>query len=440
MEQRIAERSYGLGEGQLTPLQGWSLAALRKTWNQRKGGCAPWWPENSKEAYNTGLDELARALHAWTTSRAGTRAGARVGFPRHKRKARTGLSVRFTTGTIRIEPDRHHITLPRLGTLHTLESTRKLARRIEAGTARVLSATARFDGRRWWCAFAVIVAGKQRPAHVRRASPRCSTVGVDVGVKDLIVAATGDGVEVARVGALKPLTAASTRLSVLQRRAARRQGRWKPHTRQRQTPSKRWLRTQAQIGKTHARVANLRAEHLHAITTRLAREHAVIVVEDLNVAGLTRAGGARKRGLNRAIADTALARIRRLLAYKTRWYGSELVVADRWFPSSKTCSGCGGRKPNLPLAARTYSCDMCGMQVDRDLNAAINLARLGATAHQGRGSGTGTGSGPAADHRVGQGRGASRKTRLTDTVGKAGGVEASTPHHQPVGQTGTASP
>jgi putative transposase len=105
----------------------------------------------------------------------------------------------------------------------------------------------------------------------------------------------------------------------------------------------------------------------------------VIVVETLNIAGMRTAGGAGKRGLNRALADAALAEVRRMLGYKTLWYHSRLVEADRWYPSSKICSTCGRRKPNLTLANRTYACDHCGVALDRDLNAAINLARLGNT-------------------------------------------------------------
>jgi putative transposase len=137
MDQRAAERSYGIAGAGLTPALDWSLAGLRKKWNARKDEAAPWWAENSKEAYNTGLDALARGLEAWSKSRTGQRAGKAIGFPKFK-SARSRRSVRFTTGTIRAEADRHHVTLPRLGRIRTHESTRKLARRIEAGTARIL--------------------------------------------------------------------------------------------------------------------------------------------------------------------------------------------------------------------------------------------------------------------------------------------------------------
>ena len=439
LDQRAAERSYGIAETDLTPSLGWSLPALRKTWNARKGTCAPWWGENSKEAYNTGLDALARALGNWSKSRKGERAGKTAGFPRFK-TARSRRSVRFTTGTIRVETDRHHITLPRAGTIKTHESTRKLARRIAAGSARILSATvARDSSGRWYCSFQTLVQSKTRPGHAARSAH--PVVGVDVGVKagSLLVVATPDGAEISRVPAPKSLTAAQARLRALQRKAARQHGSYDPATRTRRPSSKRWQRTQARIGRTHARAASVRRDVLHKATSALAQQHRVIAVETLNASAMRTAGGARKKGLNLALADAALAEIRRMLAYKTRWYGSTLIEADRRFPSSKTCSACGGRKPNLTLADRTYVCEHCGVMTDRDLNAAINLARLGDTPHTGE-TGTGTGSRPAAHHRVGDGRGATQKTRPA-RAGKAPGRETSTRHNtHGADQTGAAPP
>lgn len=431
MDQRAAERSYGIGEDGLTPVLGWSLPALRKAWNQRKADCAPWWGENSKEAYNTGLDGLARGLDGWAKSRNGQRAGRAVGFPRFK-SARARRSVRFTTGVIRCEADRRHVTLPRLGAVRTHESTRKLARRIEAGTARILSATVSQDSAgRWHCALQVVVAGKARPAHAHRSAH--TVVGVDVGVKadSLLVVATPEGIEVDRVGAPKSLTAAQARLRALQRRAARQHGPYDPLTKTRQVPSKRWRKTQTRIGRTHAHAAAVRRDVLHKATTALAQQHQVVVVETLNAAGMRTHGGAYKRGLNRALADAALAEIRRMLGYKSRWYGCRLVEADRYFPSSKICTVCGRRKPNLTLAERVFDCEHCGVRIDRDLGAAINLARLGVPAPVGEQSPAG--SGPVA------GRGATHETEPAP-AGDAAGDETSTPHHQPVDQTGTASP
>ena len=157
---------------------------------------------------------------------------------------------------------------------------------------------------------------------------------------------------------------------------------------------------------------------LNKFTTRLARTHATIVVEDLNVAGML-----RNRRLSRRIADAGFGEIRRQLGYKTGWNGGRLLMADRWYPSSKTCSACGAVKTKLALAERTYHCTLCGLTLDRDLNAARNLAALAV-------AGVDTaGSGPAV------GRGAIRKTR-------PGGQEAvkRQPGPAPAGQTGTALP
>jgi putative transposase len=106
----------------------------------------------------------------------------------------------------------------------------------------------------------------------------------------------------------------------------------------------------------------------------LARSYTTVVVEDLNVAGMV-----RNHHLARHVSDAAFGEIRRQLDYKCAWYGSRLVVADRWYPSSKTCSGCGHVKTDLSLGDRTYQCDPCGLRLGRDINAAINLARQAVT-------------------------------------------------------------
>ncbi|MFF5233449.1 IS607 family element RNA-guided endonuclease TnpB [Dactylosporangium sp. NPDC000521] len=296
LAQRVAERSYGVPEELLTPSSGWSLPALRRDWNAVKNTVAPWWPEVAKEAFNTGLDALARGLKNWNDSRKGTRAGRPVGFPRFKSKHRSTPSVRFTTGAIRVEPDRRHVVLPRLGRLKLHESARKLARRVEAGTARIMSATVRRDAGRRFVAFTVEV-----ERTVRASAAPGSVVGVDVGVSHLAVLSTGELVPNPR-----HLDAAQARLRALGRALSRKHG---PDRRTRRQPSKRWRRCVARLGKAHARVANLRRDVLHKLTTRLAATHATIVVEDLNVAGML-----TNRRLARHIADAGFSEIRRLLA------------------------------------------------------------------------------------------------------------------------------
>jgi putative transposase len=228
--------------------------------------------------------------------------------------------VRFTTGTIRVEPDRKHVVLPRLGRLKLHESARKLARRLDAGTARILSATVRRDGGRWHVSLTCEV-----DRVVRAPTSPDAVVGVDVGVRHLAVLSTGDLISNPR-----HLDTAGRRLRRLGRAVSRKTG---PDRRTGRHPSNRWHRAATALSRAHTRVANLRRDGLHKLSTRLARQYGTIVVEDLNVAGMV-----RNRRLAKAISDAGFGEIRRQLAYKTQWNGGRLVVADRWYPSSKTCS------------------------------------------------------------------------------------------------------
>ncbi|MGV9538195.1 IS607 family element RNA-guided endonuclease TnpB [Streptosporangium sandarakinum] len=368
LSQREAEESYGVPGEHLTQAP-WSLYSLRRAWNAAKDRLAPWWADNSKEAYNSGLDNLARALKNWDSSRKGTRKGRAMGFPRFRSKHRAASSCRFTTGAIRVEADRHHVTLPRLGTIRTAESTRKLARHLQRGTGRILSATVRFEGGRWFVAFTCEI------DHADRVPARPdAVVGVDLGVKDLAVLSTGEV-----IASPKHHRAALRRLRRLNKQLDRRIGPRSPDGARRQ-PSARWAKTRAALGKAHARVANQRRDGLHKLTSRLAATWGTVVVEDLNVSGML-----ANRRLARAVADVGMAEARRQLTYKTTWSGGRLIVADRWFPSSKTCSGCGAVKAKLALSERTYACIECGLVADRDHNAALNLAALAADVAQSRG-------------------------------------------------------
>jgi putative transposase len=328
----------------------WNLFDLQREWNRTKDQTAPWWPENSKEAYKSGLDGLARALKNWSDSRAGRRRGRPVGFPRFKKKGRTRDACRFTTGPIKVLPDRKHIQLPRIGVVKTHESTRKLARRLEQGTARIMGATITRTANRWHVSFTVEV---QRQLPISKGGT--TIVGVDVGIRQLAVLSNG-----AVVGNPRALQHSLRKLRRLNRQLARRE----PESRRREV-------TRRRLALVHARAVNLRRDALHKLTTRLAIEYGTVVVEQLNVAGMV-----RNRRLARALSDAGVAELRRQLGYKTAWYGSRLVVADRFYPSSKTCSACGWVKAKLTLAERTFTCEACGLRIDRDLNAARNLANL----------------------------------------------------------------
>ena len=296
------------------------------------------------------MDGLARALQNFSDSKSGRRAGRRMGFPQPKRKGRSRDACRFTTGGIKVLYDRRHIQLPRIGTLRTHESTRKLARRLEQGTARILAATITRTADRWHVSFTVEV---QR--HIPASNGRRSVVGVHVGIRHLAVLSTGTTIANPR-----SLERSLGKLRRLSRELHRR----RPDSRHRH-------QTQRKLARVHARAADLRRDALHKLTTTLVTKHGTIVVEQLNLAGMV-----RNRRLARALSDAGLAELRHQLGYKTGWYGSRLIVADPFFPSSRTCSDCGWVKAKLTLAERTFACEACGLRIDRDLNAARNLAKL----------------------------------------------------------------
>jgi len=343
-----------------------SLPVLRKRWNTVKGSVcvnaetgAVWWPECSKEAYADGISGAVDAYWNWQTSRAGNRAGKRVGFPRFKKKGRDSDRVCFTTGAMRIEPDRRHLTLPVIGTVRTHENMRRIERLIAKGRARVLAISVRRNGTRIDASVRVLV---QRPIQPKVTLPD-SRVGIDVGVRRLATVADERGEVLERVANPRPLQAALKEL----RHVSRARSRCMKGSRQ-------YRERAAEISRLHRRVNDVRTHHLHVLTTRLAKTHGHIAVEGLDAAGMLRQKGlpgarARRRGLS----DAALGTPRRHLSYKTGWYGSALVVADRWFPSSKTCHECGHRQ-DIGWAEH-WQCEACSASHQRDDNAAINLAR-----------------------------------------------------------------
>jgi putative transposase len=354
--QRAAEYSYGLRGAELTPLSAYDL---RRAWNRAKHQVAPWWAENSKEAYSSGLANAMAAFNNYGDSWNGRRRGPKIRPPRFKgRRAR--LSCRFTTGAFGLTADRRHVKLPRIGAVRTCESTRKLARKLEAGTARILAATLSHQRGRWHVSLSV---GLPDPQPAPRTADR--VVGVDLGIKSLAVLSTGETIPNPR-----HLDRALARLRRAQRSCARRRG---PDRRTRAEPSNRWRKAKARVAALHVRVANARRDGLHKLTARLVREHDVVVVEDLNVAGMV-----RSKRLARHISGLGLGEFRRQLTYKAAEAGARVHVADRWYPSSKTCSACGAVRAKLTLAEREFTCPSCGTRLDRDLNAALNLAALAA--------------------------------------------------------------
>jgi putative transposase len=333
----------------------WDFYALRKAWNQAKDEVAPWWRRSSKEVYASGIADLVQALHNWSDAKAGRRGGRPVGFPRFKARHRDRGRVRFSTGAMRLASDRRHIVLPVIGRLRCKENTRRLERLLAKGRARVLSMTLSEQGGRLYVSVQAILAWPSRMP--REPAGRC---GVDVGIgAEWAVIAHDDGT-IERVAHPAPWA----KLAGQRRLAARQVSR-------RIVGSRAHRAANAKLAMLDRRQAGLRTHHLHTVTTRLARRYGTVVVEDLDVAAMARGMG--RRAFRRSVYQAGIGKVRPLLAYKCVQEGGRLVVADRWYASSKTHHGCGGYHAALQLRERVWTCPSCRRLVDRNANAALNL-------------------------------------------------------------------
>jgi transposase len=316
----------------------WSYRALcsefDKGWRAERCG---WQHEVVCGSYQGGFESLGLALKNFS---AGRKAGQRVGFPGFRRKGGPHTeSVIFQ----RARPlDARHVHLDeRIGPVRSKERMTKLLRLLDHDEhARILRATLSRKGDRWYISFTV-----ERSAKRRRARRPNAVVGIDAGLARLATVSTG-----AVFANTRPLQGALCKLRRLQRQLDRQRcacnpgnylpdGRVKPGASD-WVKSRRMLQTEARLRRLHERAANLRREQAHRLTT---------------------------------CWGTVLGQLK----YKTLWSdGSVLVCADRFFPSSKTCSECGTVRAKLALSERAFNCDACGLVIDRDLNAALNLARM----------------------------------------------------------------
>jgi putative transposase len=320
-----------------------SALDLHRELNALKRTDVPWMYEVSKCAPQEALRNLDRAFEDFfrrvRLKQAGLHRG-RTGFPKFKSRKR-GLGSFRLTGTIVAFPDA--IQLPRLGRLRLKERGY-----LPTGGVHILSATVSEQAGHWY----VSVLVEQEQPVPENTGP---VVGVDLGVRTLATLSDGSVERNPR-----PLQRRLRQIKRVQRAVSRR----REGTQNRRKAGRR-------LAGLHRRVADQRADTLHQFTSRLARTKSVVVIEDLNVAGML-----KNHRLAQAIGDVGWAEFRRQLTYKAAWYGCRVVVVNRWEPSSKTCSRCGHVKPELALAERTFRCEACGMVTDRDLNAAINLSKL----------------------------------------------------------------
>ncbi|GET37208.1 RNA-guided endonuclease InsQ/TnpB family protein [Microseira wollei] len=296
------------------------LVALVKSEN-------PWYYECSKSTPQQSLMALREAWKDCFNKKKGT--------PKFKKK---GQKDSFTLeGPVKILGN-NKIQVPVIGVLKTYEYLPQLLTK---------SATISRQADRWFISFRFDVEPQK--------SAQKSIVGVDLGIKNQATLSTGEVVPGAK--SYKKYSSKLSRMQWLHRHKV--------------IGSANWKKAQVQIARLHRKIANIRFDTLHKLTTLLAKNHGTVVIEDLNVSGMM-----ANHKLAKAIADMGFFEFRRQLTYKCELYGSKLVVVDRWFPSSKNCSNCGTKKEMLSLSERVFQCEDCGFVIDRDLNAAINLSRV----------------------------------------------------------------
>lgn len=343
LERKIAARK----NGEKTP----GAMELHRELNALKKTTYPWLYDSSKCAGQEALRDLDRAYTNFFR-RCKSKTKGKKGFPRFKSK-RNGIGSFRLTGSIHASET--HVKLPVIGAVRLKEHG------YLPSDAKVLSATVSERAGRWFVSLQVEIESQDQHHEKDELHP---IVGVDLGIKTLAV--VSDGTTFDNPNALK------SKLRKL-RRLQRSLSRKVKGSSNRKKAAKR-------VAKLHWRIANVRSDTIHKITTELTRTKSVIVIEDLNVSGMLRNGR-----LARAISDLGLCELRRQLEYKGEWNDCLIVTADRFFPSSKTCSECGWINEGLTLGDREWVCLDCGCVHDRDHNAAVNLENWGvqslATSH-----------------------------------------------------------
>ena len=288
----------------------------------------PWYYEVSKCAPQQALRNLNTAF---------TRLFKKIAkFPQFKKRGQQDSF--YTEGAIQIEGNR--IKIPKFGWVKMSETL---------NTFNVKNCVISRTANDWFVAFKV-------PFVPTKTVKINEIVGVDLGIKTLATLSTGETYDNKRA-----YKAHKRKLRLDQRQVSKK-------FKKGQKQSNNYKKAVLKVAKIHQRIANIRKDALQKLTTDLSKNHAEIVIEDLNIKGMS-----KNRKLSSAILDGGFYEFKRQLTYKCAWYGSKMTVVDRFYPSSKTCSNCQNIKKDLTLKDRIYKCSCCGLEIDRDLNAAINL-------------------------------------------------------------------
>ncbi len=317
-----------------------STYGLVKQISAIKGEQFPWMLEVTKMAPQYAIHNLGQAFRNFFRR---TRSGGKPGYPRFKRRGCRDsfqISDGAHAGKTAVEVQGKHVLVPRLGYVRMCERVR-FRGPVKTGVV--------YEKNGKW--YVSLVIETQKPLRRPREN-QGGVVGVDLGIKSFAV--TSDGIFIENP---KCYTKALGRVR-LYSKALSRKVKW----------SANWMKAKRGLARFHEKLANARKYFLHNLTLDLATTYKSVVIEDLSVKEMMQGS------LARAIGDCGFYEFRRQLEYKCRWYGAELVVADRYFPSSRKCSGCGVLH-DMPLSKRRMQCD-CGVDFDRDLNAAINLKNL----------------------------------------------------------------
>jgi len=336
--------NWGLGEMKAAYEQGrkTSVMAEKKRLNAIKDDIAPWLREMPYVVLQCAFDDLDAAYRNFF--RRVKQGDAKAGFPRFKSRKRNLGRFRLM-GSIHVTETQ--IRLPKTGWLRLAEHGYLPV----DGRAKFLSATVSETAAGDWYVSLQVEEEVSEPEPAQG-----EPIGIDLGIHALAVLSDGTVYENPR-----HLAVHARKIARLSRELARRkQG------------SANWRKTKAKLAREHECAHNARRHMLHQISAEtVAKEPIAIVMEDLNVKGMM-----ANHHLARAISDLGMYELRRQMTYKATWNGSDVLLADTWYPSSKTCSACGHVRETLELDEREYICPHCGLVIDRDLNAAINLKNL----------------------------------------------------------------
>jgi putative transposase len=274
----------------------------------------------------------------------------RGNHPKFKAKKRSRASAEYTRSAFRYRDGQ--LTLAKLDGPLAMVWSRPLPPGAEPSTVTV----SRDAAGRWFVSLLVQDAMAPLPPAIHPDTGEAHVVGLDAGLTSLVTLSSGE-----KLANPRHERRDQQRLAKAQRGLARKQ-----------RGSRNRERARRKVARVHARIADRRRDHLHQLTTRLVRENQTVVIEDLHVRGMT-----ANHALARAISDAAWSELRRQLEYKCTWYGRDLVVVNRWLPSSKTCSACGRMAAVMPLTVRAWACQACGARHDRDVNAAKIILAAG---------------------------------------------------------------